>query len=79
MRTPSAFSQRYAVLGHSSRQLHVFRGQRLDVRRECRCDDEVPTALRLEEYGGEENNEYGSWVKLEPTVGVVSDYDRSNR
>ena len=33
-------------------------------------DDEVPTALRLEEYGGEEDEEYGSWVLLEPTAGA---------
>ena len=33
-------------------------------------DDEVPTALRLEveEYGCEDNDEYGSWVLLEPTA-----------
>ena len=31
-------------------------------------DDEVPTALRLEEYGGEADDEYGSWVLLEPAA-----------
>jgi hypothetical protein len=36
-------------------------------------DDEVPTALSLEEYGGEDNDEYGAWMLLEPTV--VGDAD----
>ena len=33
-------------------------------------DDEVPTALRLEveEYGGEDDDEYGLWILIEPTA-----------
>ena len=31
-------------------------------------DDEVPTVLRREEYGGVEVDEYGSWVLYEPTA-----------
>ena len=29
----------------------------------------MPTALRLEDYGGEDDDEYGSWVLLESTAG----------
>ena len=31
-------------------------------------DDEMPTALRLEDYGSEDDDEYGSWVLLESTA-----------
>jgi hypothetical protein len=35
----------------------------------------VPTALRREEYGGEEDDEYGSWVLLESTAGGEAEGD----
>ena len=38
-------------------------------------DDEVPTALRLEDYGGEDDDEHGSWVLLESTAGGEAEGD----
>ena len=35
----------------------------------------MPTALRLEDYGGEDDDEYGSWVLLESTAGGEAEGD----
>ena len=35
----------------------------------------MPTALRLEDYGGEDGDEYGSWVLLDSTTGGEAEGD----